>query len=286
MFGTLGNLHLEVINKLSLAGLRKRYTFTDNDEFRKILASDLPKSQKIYWYEILMRVHLTAATAILRSRRWIDATVTSAKAENLLAFAASLRGLIESVADTNTALISVPATLTRDYSMILSALEEKADRVFIVEQLEDTLIHYSHARKIKKSQSAPDSHRAQQLRDYISILEKGGVHRVVGCYSQLCDLTHPGASSVWMWLKAESELSFEIDTSQEQAVINWFLTEYEPMFADLFAFAFNMPIVSLAVLNHFPVSEFHTPELKHWDLSGIQAWRKIPKDFFTLPLRV
>lgn len=286
MFGQVGNLYLEVIEKLPIAVFRKRYTFTDNDEFRKIMASDLPRGQKIYWYEILMRSHMTAATAILRSKRWINGIVSSAKTSNLLAFAATLRGLIESAADTHTALLNVPATLARDHSMITTALVGKADKVFIVEELEDYLIHYSHARKTKKSEVVPDSHRAQQIRDYIAILEKGEAHRVVECYSQLCDLTHPGASSVWMWLNAESDLEIELETRQEQAVINWFLTEYETLYADLFMFAFNMPIVTLAVLNYFPITEFHTPELKDWNLSDIRAWRNISKTLSEVPLKV
>jgi hypothetical protein len=147
--------------------------------------SDLVDAMHTYWYEILMRSHLTAITSILRSRRWIDGVVSAAMSKNLLSFAATLRGLIESAADTQTALMSIPSTLARDHSMINSALLGKADMAFVAPKLGESLIHYAYARKIQKGEIAPDSHHARQIREYVEILEKGQVPRVIDCYAAL-----------------------------------------------------------------------------------------------------
>ena len=77
------------------------------------------------------------------------------------------------------------------------------------------------------------------------------------CFSQLCDLTHPGASSVWVWLRPKGELELELATGGERETTGRFLSEYETMYVDLFMTAFNMPIITLAVLNYFPVPEYH-----------------------------
>jgi hypothetical protein len=97
---------------------------------------------QIYWNEILGRAHLTAATAILRSRYWVDALRLGATENNLLSFAAAFRGLIESAADSWTTLRLVPVTLARDHPQILQALSGNVRmQLFLAPALEDALIH-------------------------------------------------------------------------------------------------------------------------------------------------
>jgi hypothetical protein len=279
VFGELGNTYLDALNKLSVECLRKRYKFTDNDEFRRIVTTN-GRGAQLYWREILFRSHLAAATSVLRGRRWIDGVATAVKTGNLLAFASTLRGLMESAADTSTTFITVPATLARLHTQINSALVQRKTVPSISTELEDILIHYSHARKIKQGENAPASHRTKQVREYLDVLKRAAGDRVVECYAELCDLTHAGASSVSMWLAGESELEIGIDPHREGQLLAEMLNRHEPVFADLFMFAFNGPLVTLAVLNFFSVPEVHTPELRAWDFSGIPAWKKIQSDLF------
>jgi hypothetical protein len=279
MLGETARHYLNLFDRhLPLDCLKRRYTFVGNEEFGRINHADPSRGQQIYWSEMVMRSHMAAATAILRSRRWTDAVLTAALSKNLLAFAAALRGLIESAADVSDALMPIPRTLARDRARINEALSGRSKVVFLVEGLEDLLIHYAYARKLDKGQSAPKSHKVRLVRDYIQILEKGQVPRVVECYGKLCDLTHPGASSVHMWLAAKSDLELELETDGDAGQIGWLLAEYEQMFPKLLMFAFNLPIVTLAVLNYLDLPEFHTPELKGWNLSGIGMWRDVEKE--------
>jgi hypothetical protein len=286
MFGRIADLYLKGLERFPLDQLTRNYAFVDNDEFGNQARADQPKAMQIYWSEILMRAHLAAATAILRSLKWIDGASVAAKAKNLLVFSAAFRGLIESSADTFTALNAVPETFARDYSMICQAIAGKADKLVIGKEMEDTLIHYAFARKTRRSEVTPESHRARQVREYMDILERGQVPRVIECYSELCDLTHPGASSVWMFLHAKSEREFRVEPNRDEGVIRWFLSEYEDTLARLFMFAFNSPIMTLAVLNYFPLPEFHTPGLWNWDLSGIPAWRSVQRYLSGISLSV
>lgn len=278
-----------MIDALALTSYRTRYTFTSADEFKKILRNEPSKGGQIYWGEILARAHLTAVTAILRSRHWIAAFVAAAEDKNLLAFAAALRGLIESAADASSALESIPRTLARDHTQITRALSGEFGRsFFMVSQIEDELIHFSHARHLTKVElaSAPTSHRARNVRDYIEVLEKGQVTEVVKCYRTLCDLTHPGASSVWMWLHPINELEFDLAPNQDESVISHLLLEYRKTFLELLMFAFNPAIVTLNVLNYFRVERFHVPALVSWNLSGIPLWQKCQSDLKSVPQQV
>ena len=289
LFGPDAVRFITMIDQLELASRKTRYTFTSTEEYTRIIRSEPSRGMQIYWGEILARAHLTAVTAILRSRHWITAVISAARDNNLLAFAAAFRGLIESAADASTALRSIPGTLARDHSQISRALSGDLGRTFFtVNQIEDQLIHFSHARHLTKAElaTAPHSHSALRISDYIEALEKGQVTEVIKLYRTLCDLTHPGASSVWMWLSPVDELEFDLAADQDDSVISHFLAEYRKTFLELLMFAFNQAIVTLRVLNYFPMTQFHVPQLLSWNLSGIPLWQKCQKDLKGVRLHV
>lgn len=268
---------IEMIDQLGVTSWSTRYTFFPNDKYEALIKADRGRGMQIYWNEILARAHLASATAILRARQWIEGMRVAATAPNLLAFAAAFRGLIESAADSSTALGSVPLTLARDHPHVLRALAGEADSKSILSpELEDTLIHYSYARHLTKAeaQTVPSSHKALKVRDYIDILKNGQVIDVIPCYQALCDLTHPGATSVWMWLHPTDEHTIEIRAKQDEAVINNFMAEYRRTFIELLMFAFNPALATLRVLNYFPLTPFHTAVLEKWNMSRVPIWRK------------
>ena len=276
LFGPDATRFIGMIDQLGLSDQKTRYVFTSPEEFARIVRDDPSRGMQIYWGEILARAHLTAITAILRSRHWISAAATATKDHNLLGFAAGYRGLIESAADASTSLLNIPRTLARDHAQISRALSgELGQTGFLAPELERELIHFSYARHLSTAElaTAPPSHRARKVRDYIAVLEKGQVPEVISCYQALCDLTHPGASSVWMWLAPASELEIDLAANQDDSVISHFLVEYRAMFLKLLMFAFNPAIVTLNVLNYFPLAKYHTPRLLTWDLSGYPIWQ-------------
>lgn len=275
MFGKTAELYLHTLNQLPLAQLRKSYTFMKVDEFRNILESDLSKGMQIYWHEMLQRAHLAAATSILRSRRWLDGIISATTDKNVLLFAAALRGFIESAADTNTSLLRVPKTIATNRVMIATALAGQANIMHIADELEEMLIHFSHARKLKKGEVAPTYHQTKRVVDYIEVLEKASGHRVVESYSELCDFTHAGWSSVALWFGGDPDVEEKLVPCREEWVMDSLLERYQPIFVELLMLAFNTPVITLATLNYFPTTELHTPELRKWNLSDIQEWKTI-----------
>lgn len=275
---------VEMIDQLQLEKLAARYVFADTTEFESLCRTDPSRAMQIYWQEILARAHLTAVSGILSSRRWLTAVNEAAENKHLLAFCAAYRGLIESSADTATALANIPPTLARDHAQITRALSGKTGKTFfIVSEIEDELIHFMYGRKLTPAEraAAPPSHKVRQVREYIQILEQGQVSKVVDCYSQLCDLTHPGASSVWMWLKPVNQTEMAFASEQDEAIILDFAQTYQTTLLELLMFAFNPAIVTLNVLNHFPVQQFHVSSLRNWDLSDIPLWQKCRTAFGT-----
>jgi hypothetical protein len=277
LFGPDSAQFIEIIDQLALAKSTASYSFMAADDYERVLREDSGLGMQVYWNEILARAHLTAVVAVLRSRHWISAVVAATNDKNLLAFAAALRGLIESSADTQSALGAIAISLAENHAQISSALSgTPGSQCCVSKEIEDTLIHFKYARHLTKAEmaTAPQSHKALQVRQYIEGLEKGQVHKVVACYQSLCDLTHPGASSVWMWLTSENGVDLELNPNQDESTIAYYLTEYRDTFLELLMFAFNPAVLTLSVLNYFPLRTFHTPALLDWNLSGIPLWQK------------
>lgn len=277
--------YLGVIDEL-ISGLSKpTYEFMDIPEYVALQGRDLAEANRVYWTEMLARVHLCSIAALKRSRRWIAGAETAASTSNLLLFAAAMRGFIESAADATTSLARVPEELAINNASIRIAVTGKMSLGTMAAQpLEDALIHFQYGRKLPKSHQAPESHSALQVREYLSALERANIGGLLDTYSWLCDLTHPGAGSVWMWLGAKSEYELFASEDQDAAIISAFVGERSDLIRDVLFYAFNMPVLSLAVLNYFPSSEFHTPSLANWDLSGIAYWRKIRSNFLGVPI--
>lgn len=277
LFGPDSARFIEIIDQLALAKSKASYSFMAIDDYERILREDSNRGMQVYWNEILARAHLTAVVAILRSRHWISAVVAATNDKNLLAFAAALRGLIESSADTHSALGGIAISLAENHVTISRALSGAlGNQCFVSKEIEDALIHFKYARHLTKAEmaTAPQSHKALQVRQYIERLEKGRVHQVIACYESLCDLTHPGTSSVWMWLTSENGVDLELNPNQDESTITYYLTEYRDTFSELLMFAFNPAVLTLNVLNYFPLRTFHTPPLLDWNLSGISLWQK------------
>ena len=231
---------------------------------------------QIYWEEILSRSHLCSVTGILRTRHWVSAIACATRDKNLLSFAAAFRGLIESAADAAYSLRAVPLTLARQYSRIMDILSGESDQFLISSDLERALIHFAHARHLSGSDAkiAPPHHKARHIRDYIDILEQGNVANVVQYYRAMCDLTHPGQPSVWMWLKHSQKKEIYLSTDQGESIILQYLKDSTPTIVELLMFGFNPSILTLRLLNFFPIQRLHTRQLNNWNLSSIPGWKQ------------
>jgi hypothetical protein len=197
--------------------------------------------------------------------------------DNFLLFAASFRGLLESTADSYYSLFNVPRVLAQNYDNIEGNLTESPDLpVAISTDLEDQLIHFQYARKLRKSDAAPDSHNAEFIQTYLKKLQRTpGLESLTEVYGYLCDVTHPGATSVWMWIESHNELEMSFTDKQERALIWSLANQNESIITILLMASMNLPGMSLAVLNHFSYPELHTPGLKKYSFDSIPEWRNI-----------
>ena len=77
-----------------------------------------------------------------------------------------------------------------------------------------------------------------------------------------------------MWLSSTDAEGSELFLSpgQDQVLIESFSEQSRDISLELLVFAYNPAVLTLSVLNYFPIGDLHTPGLLTWALEGIPGW--------------
>jgi hypothetical protein len=243
-----------VLSAINAYGHKYSYCFIDNSEFELLILKNLREANRVYVQELLFRSHIAAITTLFRNEKWMQGVRSALEQNNYFSFSASLRGLVESAADSNYCLIHVPGTLRDHFSGFYSALKGTFDAGLIIcEQLEDILIHYSHGKKQPKNSSAPSSHYAKSSQEYLHTLDDPNCTDVRDLYSELCEVTHPAERTVSMFLtpKSDGSQDYVINRDLDESLIKDLLKRHDRAFVNVFQMSFNAALLSLYALNHF-----------------------------------
>jgi hypothetical protein len=96
LFGR-ASVYLSVIDTIAPIALSHEYTFFSDEWFAKWLeakACTVEQTNSILALELIDKAHLAAITALLRTKRWVDATCLMYDNTNFVGWAASVRGLL------------------------------------------------------------------------------------------------------------------------------------------------------------------------------------------------
>jgi hypothetical protein len=281
LFGSLGAVTAQMCQDLSKGFTGKQFDFMDLGEYQVIAHEGrMGKVIQIYWKELLYRVYWAAALNIMRHQRW-QAACTRAYAEpaNLLAFASSLRGLMEGAQDAWYSLNGIPSTLARDRGYIQSALAgTMQDKHFLNKELEDRLIHFVYGRKLGKTEKemAPISHLAREPKEYRNAIGLRDDKREMWgqLYDELCGICHPTAFSLMSFWKGD-DCRVEIVRPDDSSHILALCQKYGEVINSALSLSVTQSGMCLKVLNWFSLSEIKCPEIDKWNFEDIPAWKKI-----------
>ena len=277
LFGPGAAEYLTSLRTLLSSFAGTTYRFEPEEDFRHRMVNDPPQAVAVSWTEFLGRCHLASATAALRSMGWVDGMLSSYRQRLLLPFAASLRGLLESGADSYLALRAIPLFLAENRIYVSDVLNGRPvdNLLFAAPEVENLLIHFTHARRLRKGEAAPEEHRAMHVRGYLDTLKDAELPGVDACYSELCELTHPAARSVYALLETSDGVNVSIASDPYPDEIHLILNSNRELMQQLLMFAFNPTLLILAVLNRFSVKSLQTPLMIQWDLDQIPAWHEV-----------
>ena len=229
----------------------------------------------------------------MRNWRWMDVIAVRIEHENFFRFAAGFRGLIESASDSYYTLGGVPLTLADSFEIVKKALEHHGGHVITTsKELEDRLIHFVHARKLRGNEKKenPASHNALFVNEYLEPLEKS-CPSVRECYDWLCGLTHPASSSVMFVVTPDDDLTnWKLDRIEKDEMIEavflgdtdqmWmdaFSKKYQELAINLLILALNPASMTLKTLLHFPERRFHVKAFHNIYFAAIEGWRNVAR---------
>ncbi len=177
----------------------KKYYYLDEGTFMQayiqgIAKGNLCKSMQMYWEEMLHRAHFAAATSILRNQRWLSGVKFGLDNNNIMVFASSLRGFLESVTDSLYSLESVPTSFALNFKNINKAVKGDLKQAFMSSELESKLIHYEFAKKSKEKNNSDLI--ALTSAEYIKQYDMHSDAPNKELYAVLCELTHPSSRSI------------------------------------------------------------------------------------------
>jgi hypothetical protein len=185
--------------------------------------------------------------------------------------------LIEATGDSITGLAGIAPTLASNAREINAALRGEADAALLCPELEDQLIHFTHGRRVEKSEGAPETHSAKSAKSYVTRAEELGLKGSYALYSSLCQITHPAAESVRHFVAEESESRFSIFPHKDHSAIQMLVEENQAFFHSVLMYAFNPAVILLRVLCHFELPQFQSRFVSQLNLSKMPGWLKCAK---------
>lgn len=270
-------LHSDVISKMH----HKKHYYHDALHYSNKLLNNKPcEANKIYWDEILFRIHFASVTSIMRNEKWLEGVLVSIEKENFLLFAASLRGFLEAVTDSYYSLLNVPFDIACNFKNIKLGIEGKLEELLVSANLEETLIHFQFASRSNKT--GMPYNKALYTSDYIRNFDKYSDINTRKLYSELCGVVHPAANSLYPFtINIRESEACEYGTTVvnlDTKYINNVLGNHCDTILELLKFAIITPVISLKVLNLFEYELIESSYLASCivnDMINEDVWNKI-----------
>ncbi|MGR9431382.1 hypothetical protein [Rhizobium leguminosarum] len=276
LFGDAAGTYGSIINEIEPFLVRDGYKFEPVEEFEQRSANwTVGEINRIYWVEMLQRAHMASVAAIVRTCRWVDVAVREYDAANIFGWSSAARSIIEAAGDAGEVLAAVPRTLAENKMMIQGCLSGSSTVLQTSADLEDLLIHFSHARRIAKGEIAPDSHRAKSSATYVDFVTRMNVGDVRSLYSALCEIVHPASASVALFFTGVDN-TLTLDFKSEGDFLKRNAKASRQVLAGCLMSSFNPALLTLRVLHSFDHFTKITP-LKKVNFNAIPAWPPIEK---------
>ena len=144
--------------------------------------------------ELVDMAHLAAITALIRTQKWVLAACSAYEAQNYIAYATAIRGLLESSGDITDGLRNAAGSLAQAHPTIKSALTGKLIDHIRGFEIEDQIGHFVRANW--KRGPRTDLEKAKENIEYVRSLTGPAFASVESLYRRLSAISHPSSSSL------------------------------------------------------------------------------------------
>jgi len=269
-FDEIVNAYLQCVPRLLRESLTANYRYLPLDEYEELMRADPKTAVRVYWQEIMFLAHSGAALSVVRAYGWLEGFKTAAETAQLYAFAACMRGFLESAADTYHALGGAAGALAKNHRLIKRNLEGDLSEGYATSRsLENHLLHFANARRLRGAELLEvEIHRAKTAKEYLTVLDEAGIPKLEQLYAELCEVCHPSQASIALYFEARARGDCGLNVSRSGEWIASFLERYRDTLPLLLQIGFNTGAAILRVLLDFPFPELWCESARKWLKGG------------------
>lgn len=265
---------IEIAREQIFEPLTVKYLFISEDELRSHYVSSVAEGNFMYWSEIFYRCHMSAYGGLKRLLDWIS--IIEASDNNFISYCSGMRGLIECVGDTYHGLHAAAITLGDNKKMIKNIMEKTSSKITLNQELEDLLIHFTHASKPYSKLTGNKNHQPKKPWQYVAELEKGSGIKFYEYYEFLCELTHPAASSIGMNFDQQASGEMVFNPKKDRQLVIEARKADKDLIIELLMRGFNPITLLIKTINLFQLEGMYS---KYSDslVLDVPAWHRIIK---------
>jgi hypothetical protein len=265
---------IEIGRHLLSEPLAAKYKFVTQEELKESLEKSPKSGNQIYWMELFYRCHMSSYSGLKRLLDWV--AIIEQSSDNFIAYCSGLRGLMECAGDTYDGLSAIAITLGENKELLKNAIEGNLGEIAINQELEEKLIHFTHASKPYSKETGLNYHKPKQAQEYVKALEAGSSINFYDYYGFLCELAHPAGTSLGFNFEETSEGEMIFNPKRDSQLVSDAINRDKELIIELLMRGFNPITLLIKTMNLFQVEDMFS---KYADGITINfpAWKRINK---------
>jgi hypothetical protein len=254
------------------------YVFTDLDYHKQLVRnSEFAEANQNYVHEIIFRFHAAALITLRRNLSWVESIEDSLHNSKLFGFCASLRGFIESAADSFYSLRYAPQNLATYFNKVKRCIErEETESICLFKELEDWGLHFMEAGKYENKNLNEEHFKAKSTWEYIKAIDSEKTLKpVYPLYKKLCQITHPSRETTYLFFGQTDEYVWGVSGIDEKFEISNIVQLYDLEYEEIFQKSFNTAMILLWIIDLFSIPGLRCPLIRSIDFTAIPAFNKV-----------
>lgn len=271
-------LHYKPLVKQILGSAETGYVFTSIDYHRQLIQNrQIADANKNYVDEILFRLHAASLITLRRNLSWIESIEVAERNSSLFGFCSSLRGFIESAADSFYSLRYVPQNLAAYFNEIKSCIEQKeSETIHLLKEMEDWGLHFLEAGKYENKALNKNHFKAKSTWEYLKAIDsEKALKPVYPLYQKLCQITHPSRDTTYLFFRQIDKHIWGVCDLDEKGEIAKIIQSYDTEYEEVFQKSFNTALILLWIIDLFSVEGLRCPQIRSIDFTGIPEFNKV-----------
>jgi len=272
--------HYKPLVQQVIASAETGYVFTSIDYHLQLIQNGhFAEVNENYVDEIIFRFHAASLITLRRNLLWIKSIECSELNSNLFGFCASLRGFIESAADSFYSLRYAPQNLAKYFKTIKNCIDGKeSQRIYNFKELEDWGIHFLEAGKYENKALNEDHFKAKSTWEYIKAIDSDtSLKPVYPLYQNLCQITHPSRDTANLFFRQTDDYIYEVCDINEKLKIESIVQSYDVEYEGIFQKSFNTALILLWIIDLFSIERLRCPRIRDIDFTDIPEFNKVKK---------